>query len=498
MKKGVVIGGGIAGLVSASILSAQGFEITLLERNEKLGGKLRDIQMGEYQFDFGPSTITMPWVFEQVYREAHCTLDPELRFLPLMINSRNFFLDSKFIDLTADPEYMAHQMGELCPEDRQSLVAYLHETKRMYEVVEELLLEQSSMEWKGFLNPSMTKALFGVHAFQTMDSFHKRYFEDSRLLAMMNRYATQMGSSPYQIPATMAFTAYVEMVQGVHYVEGGNYRLIEALARLAEDSGVHVCTKSGVDEVLTENGQVRGVLLENGDDVTADFVISNVDIRTMQASLYPEKYRKTERVEPTLSSFLMLLGTDRKWPHLHHHNRFFPVDSGREYIDIFEQKQWSYSPTISVCNSSYTEPERAKQGAGSNLSVMVHVPANVGNQRDENWFERYYQYRDELIYQLEGTWGLEGLEDSIEVQQLYGPKEIEAMSGAWQGSLYGPVLHGRKAFLRPSMKESRFQGLYYTGDSTHPTGGAPMAALSGITIAKMVQQDAEHKMKVNV
>lgn len=495
MKKGVVIGGGIAGLVSASILSAQGFEITLLERNETLGGKLQDIQLGEYQFDFGPSTITMPWVFERVFREARRTVDPDLRFLPLTVNSRNFFLNSKFIDLTADPEYMAHQMSGLCPEDRDGFVSYLNEVKRMYEVAEENFFEQPVMNWKDFLNPSITKALLSVHPFQTMDTFHKSYFDDSRLLAMMNRYATYIGSSPYQTPATLAHIAYLEMVQGVYYIEGGNYRLIEAFTRLSEETGVDVQTNAEVEEIIIEQGIVRGVQLESGDCLSADFVISNVDVRTTQECLYPDEYRKPHREEPSLSGFLMLLGCNRKWPHLHHHNLFFPVDYGREYIDIFEQKQWSRSPSIYICNSSYTEPTRAKQGMGSNLYVLVNVPANQGNQRDESWFERYYQYRDEVIEQLETTWGFEELEDSIETQRFYGPKEIEAMSGAWQGSLYGPASHGRKAFFRPPMKERRFSGLYYTGGSTHPSGGTPMAALSGITISRMVQQDAEHKVK---
>lgn len=495
MKKGVVIGGGIAGLVSASILSAQGFEITLLERNETLGGKLQDIQLGEYQFDFGPSTITMPWVFERVFREARRTVDPDLRFLPLTVNSRNFFLNSKFIDLTADPEYMAHQMSGLCPEDRDGFVSYLNEVKRMYEVVEEHFFEQPVIEWKDYLNPSLTKALLSVHSFRMMDAFHKSYFDDSRLLAMMNRYATYIGSSPYQTPATLALNAYLEMVQGVYYIEGGNYRLIEAFARLAEETGVEVQTNAGVEEIIIEQGKVMGVQLESGDCLPADFVISNVDVRTTQEFLYPEKYRKPNKEEPSLSGFLMLLGTNRKWPHLHHHNLFFPQDYGREFIDIFEQKKWSRSPAIYICNSSFTEPARAKQGTGSNLCVLMNVPANQGNQRDESWFDRYYQYRDEIIEQLEMIWGLEGLEDSIETQQLYGPKEMETMSGAWQGSLYGPVSHGRKAFFRPPMKENRVHGLYYTGGSTHPGGGTPMAALSGITISRIVQQDAERTVK---
>lgn len=493
MKKGVVIGGGIAGLVSASILSAQGYEITLIERNETLGGKLQDIQLGDYRFDFGPSTLTMPWVFERVFREARRTIDPDLHFVPIAVNNRNFFAGGTIIDLSADPDYMAHQLANFSKENRQGFISYLNEVKQMYEIVESQFFENPVVKWKDYFSPNRMKALLKVHPFQSMDSFHQKYFDDPRLIAMMNRYATYVGSSPYETPATLSLVAYLELVQGVYYIEGGNYRLIEALVRLAEETGVKVLTGCPVEQIVIENGKVVGVTMTDREGISADFVVSNVDIRTTQESLFAEQHKRSVKDIPSVSGFVTLLGVKKKYPHLHHHNIFFPEDYGREFVDIFEQRRWSLSPSIYLCNSSFSEPEQACQGLGSNLSILVNVPANQRAEREESWFERYYQYRDQIIHWLETYWGMADLEDSIVEQRMYGPKEIESMSGAWQGSLYGPASHGSKAFRRPPMKDPKYKGLYYTGGTTHPGGGAPMAALSGMTVAQVIQQETEDK-----
>ncbi len=486
MKKGVVIGGGIAGLVSASVLASKGYEITLLERNVTLGGKLQKLQVGEYTYDFGPTMITMPWVFERVFREAGKTVDPMLRFLPLTVTSRNFFGSGSMMDLSSDAKHMLDQLDKFSPENREGFLAYLHEIERIYKVVAENFFENPVVEWSDYFSPTLLKSLLSVHPFQSMDHFHRTFFDDSRLVAMMNRYATYIGSSPYQTPATLSWIAYLELVQGAFYIEGGNYRLIESFERLARSVGVKIYKSTPAEEILSANGVVTGVRTE--DHVwEADFVISNVDVRTTKEQLLSQTNRSSKHSNPSMSGFITLLGINKKFPHLHHHNLFFPENYGREFVDIFDLREWSLSPAIYVCNSSFSEYDRAPK-EGSNLYIQINVPANEGNQREESWFDRYYQYRENIVYWLENDWGLKGLEESIEEERFYGPKEIEEMSGAWQGSIHGPVFHGKGAFLRPPMKDPRIEGLYYTGGSTHPGGGTPMAALSGLTIAQIIER----------
>lgn len=491
MKKGVVIGGGIAGLVSAIKLAAQGYEIILLEKQKKLGGKLQEVKLKDYRFDFGPSMISMPWIFEQVFREAGRTIDPSLRLIPLAVNSRNFFSNKTVVDLTADPEHMSEQLTKFSPENRQGFLDYLAEVQRMYEVVADHFWQNPMAEWSDFFSPRLLKAFMSVHPLRSMDSFHRRFFDDPRLLAMMNRYAAYVGSSPFQTPATMSLIGYLELVQGVYYIEGGSYRLIEVYEKLAKSLGVQIHTECPVDEILVQEEEVVGV--RAGDEKwEADFVISNVDVRTTRERMLLEKKKSVFSAPLSQSAFVCLFGVNKVFPHLHHHNFFFPLDYGREYIDIFEQKEWSLSPSIYICNSSFSEPDHVKKG--SNLYVLVNVPANHG-YKEEELAAKMEEYRNHLIYWLENYWGLTGLSDGLEVEKIYGPKDIEEGSGAWKGALYGPAAHRMNAFFRPPVKDRKIKGLYYTGSTTRPVGGAPMAVISGLRTAKTVQREHERELQ---
>jgi phytoene desaturase len=479
VKKGIVIGGGMAELVSATLLAARGYEIILLEKGRRIGEKWHSLQLGDYGFDMGSSRIIMPWVFERVFREAGKTMDPALHFIPLPVNSRNFFHNGTVIDLSADPDEMSKQLTRFSPENRQGFLDYILEIQQMYGRVEDSFFERPLVHWKNRFS------LGWIRSFQSMDTFHRAYFDDSRLLALLNRYATYVGSSPYLTPATLSWISYLELVQGVYYVEGGNHRILEAFERLAHSVGVQIYTQCAVDEVIVKEQQVIGV--RAGEERwEADFVISNLNSYPFQQKLLPTLQQEKKGIHLGLSGYLSLFGVNQKYAHLHHHNLFFPKESGREFIDIFEQKKWSLSPTIYICNSSFSEPNRAKQGKGSNLAVLIHVPARHPGVDEEIPYE---SYRDHVLYWLQYRCGLQGLSSSIEVEKRYGPTEIEAMSEADGGALYGSATHRIRDFFRPTVKERKLAGLYDAGGATCLGGGAPLAVMRGIHVAQIIQRD---------
>jgi phytoene desaturase len=481
VKKGIVLGGGMAGLVSASLLAARGYEIILLENGRKIGEKWRSLQLGDYRFDVGSSRIIMPWMFERVFREVGKTIDPALRFIPLPINSRNFFYNGTVVDLAADPDAMSKQLARFSPENRQGFLDYILAVQQIYEQVEDAFFEHPMM-------PGQSRFSLGwMRPFPSMDTFHRTYFDDVRLLALMNRYATYVGSSPYLTSATQLWISYLELVQGVYYVEGGNDRILEAFERLAHSVGVQMYTQSAVDEVIVQEQRVVGVRAGK-ERWEADFIISNLASGTIQEKLLPTLWQEKKKASPGLSGYLSLFGVNRKYAHLHHHNLFFPKENGREFIDIFEQKKWSLSPTIYICNSSFSEPERAKQGRGSNLSVLIHVPAqHAGEGEDER--RQAEKYRDHVLHWLQSRCGLQGLSSAIEVEKCFGPAEITAMFGAYGGRLSGSAIHRMWDFFRPTLKKRKIAGLYDVEGATCLDGGAPLAVLRGIQVAQMIQRD---------
>ena len=237
MKKGIVIGGGIAGLVAAIRLAAYGYEITLLEKQKELGGRCRSFQLNSYFFDGEFVPVMMPEVIGEVYREAGEEMDPDLRFIPLPVNSRHFFYNKTVIDLSADPDYMMEQLTAFSQEEQNRFFDYLSEVQQMYEVIEDYVIRKPNRSWTDFFRNKAIWRGLKARPFESLDAFHRRYFKDHRLIAMMNRYALYVGSSPYQAPAALAILSYLEMVHGLSYVEGGNRRLVEALVRLAKRWG---------------------------------------------------------------------------------------------------------------------------------------------------------------------------------------------------------------------------------------------------------------------
>jgi phytoene desaturase len=460
-----------------------------LEKQSTLGGKIQEVKLDGFQFDFEPSMITMPWIFERVFREAGKTIDPKLRFIPLAVNSRNFFESGTVVDLTSDPDYMIEQLRMLSPENRQGFIDYLNESARLYQIADENFFDNPATNWSDLLSFQWMKTFLSVYPFLTMDAFHKRFFDDPRLLAMMNRYATYVGSSPYQAPAALGFFAYLEMVQGAYYVEGGSYRLIEALERLAADLNVHIFRDTLVNQIMVKSDNLFEVQTDKY-LWDADFVISSVDIATFRGLMEKERKQPKSKNQQSSSGFLCLLGVEKTYKHLHHHNYFYPVDPSREYVDIFEQGEWSLSPTLHVSYSGFSESTRAKNG--SNLAIHVNVPAY--DEKNRLHQQDYYDaYKDFIVHWLETKLGLVDLGKSIVTQKCYGPKELEERIGT-KHSVIDRV--NVSNFFQPNIKDKWVEGLYYTDSSTHIGGSTAMSVINAINAVHIVEEDLAKRDRV--
>jgi phytoene dehydrogenase-like protein len=187
-----------------------------------------------------------------------------------------------------------------------------------------------------------------------------------------------------------------------------------------------------------------------------------------------------------------LIGVKCLLPFLAHHNYFYPRDSGRHFIDLFEQKEWPGSPVIYVGNSSVSEPNRA--AGGSNLCVMVQVPAGEPNGLSPAVRDGQ-TYRDQLVYLLEQVWGLEGLSENVEVEKWLGPADIEEITRATGGTLFGTAIHGWRSFARPPLRDKNISGLYYLGSAAYPVDSLSMSVLSGLHAAEMIEQDWVKEMQ---
>ncbi|UOY92099.1 phytoene desaturase family protein [Ectobacillus sp. JY-23] len=482
MTRAVIIGGGLGGLSAAITLRNNGYDVTVLEKNNHFGGKLMPVQIGSHYFDFGPNTITMPHIFQKVIEQTGEKAADYFQYIKLDTHTRNFFSDGTTFDLSGDKDIMVNQFSKFDPKARYE--AFLTEVERLYELSAMHFLPRTFTSWKDYLSPSLTKALLQVRPLQSLDHFFRMYFHHPNILQAFNRYATYIGSSPYAAPATFAMIAHLELTQGVYYVKGGNTKIAEAFVKIAKKLGITLHTNAEVTSVLTENKQVKGVVV-NGEHIDADVVIMNADLLQAYPALVTEEKRpsfsnkKVASYEPSISAFVILAGLNMRHKDLLHHNVFFSSNYKQEFTQLFMNKQYASDPTIYICNSSHTDPNVSPEG--DNFFILVNAPSTE-NKENHPPAQEYKEH----IYNILEQKGL-SIRSHLINERIITPTDIEETFGAYKGALYGISANKRQnAFLRPFNQSKDIHNLYFVGGTTHPGGGSPMVTISGMNVAREI------------
>lgn len=492
MKKIIIIGAGLGGLSAACRLAKSGFSVTVLEKNAVVGGKVNLIESGGYRFDTGASLVTLPHVFEELFEFCGRRLEDYLTFERLDPICRYFWSDGTRFDASQDLEKTEEQIARIAPEDVENFRKYLVDAKAKYEIAEKTFLSKPFNELGELLTAKNLPALLKISSLKTLDRHNANYFKSEKMRQLFNRFATYSGSSPYKIPATFALLPFVEFGFGAWYARGGIYEIPKALEKLARELGVEFVFDAEVEKILVENGKAAGVKIKNDFDdedfLFADFIISNADavvtyrelIEAKDRRSFPDK--KLEKREPSSSGFVLLFGTNKKFPALAHHNIFFSDDYQTEFRHIFDIRIPTPHPTIYVCASSVTDAGAAPAG-GENLFVLVNVPYM---RWQVNWQFEAEPYRKVIVKKLE-KFGLENLNDSIGFEEFITPEDFELLYRANKGSIYGVSSNGIwSAFKRIPNKAKDIDNLYFAGGAAHPGGGMPLVLLSGKMAADLI------------
>ncbi|WP_078410864.1 phytoene desaturase family protein [Priestia abyssalis] len=482
MKRVLIVGGGLGGLAAGMKLQANGYKVSIFEQNHHFGGKMVPIQLGDYSFDFGPNTITMPQVFQEILTEAGENPDDYLEFIKLETHTVNFFPDGTPFFMTTDRNKMVEQLERLDSHAEISYYDYLEEVKILYETVEKQFFYRTFSSWTDYFDPSLFQALWSVHPFETMDHFHRQFFRNDYVRHAFNRYAAYIGSSPFSAPAAFAYIGHLEFNDGVYYVKGGNTKISEAFTSVLTKLGANLYTSTKVRKIMVEQKQAKGIELENGETVMGDIIIVNGDVLTAYPDLVEEKRHphfkngKADRYEPSLSAFVIMAGLKERNPHFIHHQVYSSSDYEAEFHELFQEKRLPSDPTIYIWNSSYIDPQRAP---GDNLFIFVNAPADSGS----------FSYRPEeykhLIYKKLKRFGVD-IPSQLVVEKVITPGDLASAFSAYKGASYG-IRSTRKldSFLRSSNKSKDISNLYFSDGTTHPAG-APMAVISGINAADAI------------
>jgi len=500
MNEIFIIGAGIGGLSTAIRLAAAGLRVTIYEKNPQVGGKMGQVQADGFRWDIGPSVITMRHVFEELFASAGRRLEDYLTLEPVDPLTRYFYPNGTVLDAKADPEQMAAQIRQIAPPDVAGYEKYLRYAAQIHRITGPVFIYDQPPTWRSFWRVPFPD-WFKIDGLRTMQKAIESHVQSPELRQLLGRFATYVGGSPYLAPATLNVIAHVELSGGVWYPRGGIYAIAQAMAQLAEELGVTIHTSCGVKEIGVANGRFSHLILENGKIVRGTAVVSNLDVTTTRQHLLKNFNAKAQRrrgltihhlpitihhspPESSCSGFILLLGINKQFPELAHHNILFSPDYPAEFKAIFKQGQPPTDPTIYIAITSKTDPQHAPEG-GENWFVLVNAPP-LDDRYD--WHANQQAYRD-LVLQKIADFGFD-VRDHIVTEQVLTPHDLAEGSGAWRGALYGASPNSPwAAFKRPHNRSPQIQGLYYVGGTTHPGGGVPMVTLSGKVAAELVLED---------
>ena len=484
-RHAIVVGAGLGGLAVALRLAAEGWRVTICERGPAAGGKMNTYEKDGYRFDTGPSLVTLPEVFEELFAAAGTCLADHVTPERIAPHAHYVYPDGTTFDhSTSLPDWLA-TVRALDRRDVDGFWRFLRLGARLYELSRRTFFARSPYEKPEFAQLKDLRHMPLRYGWGNYNRTVEVHFHSPHLRQLYNRYPTYVGSSPYLAPATLAVIPYIEYAFGGWYFKGGLYTLVRSLTEILRQKNVELLTNAPVARMLESSGRVCGVQTSDGTTITGDVVVMNGDASTVPALLGRAASDTVRLKDRSLSGLVFLLGLKKKLPQLHHHNVYFSSDYRQEFHHLFTEGRFPDDPTVYVNVPSRTDPGVAP-GRGESLFIMANAPAVENIPWDPEHTERAWT----RVYDRLMRSGFPRIDEDVAFREVWTPATMAARYGMPGGSIYGMASHGWKAsFFRPPNRDRHVQGLYYVGGSSHPGGGTPMVLLSAKITSTMIAED---------
>jgi phytoene desaturase len=484
-KKIIVIGSGFGGLGAANRLAAQGHQVEIFEARDKLGGRGYTYEINGFKFDGGPTVITAPFMFDDIFATAGRKREDYIKFLPVNPFYRIFDHTGRAFDYNNNPEFIYEQIRNWSPVDVENYQRFIRTTKAIFDKGFVELADKPFLHVTDMLK--VAPDLIKLQSYLTVYQYVSKFVKDDFLRQVFSFHPLLVGGNPFDTTSIYAMIHYLEREWGVHYAVGGTGAIVDALAKLFTEMGGKIYLNNPVQEILVdEKRKVKGIRLANGETHTADVVISNADVAFTYRNLIPAKYRRkyTDRriknMEYSMSLFVIYFGTKRRYldSRLAHHNiilseRFKPL-----LDDIFNKKVLADDFSLYLHMPTITDPSMAPEGMES-FYVLSPVP-HLGSGTD--WKKEAKPYRDKIMNFLEDKY-LPDLQENIVAEHYIDPLHFQNTLNSYLGAAFSvkPILT-QSAWFRPHNQSEEFDNLYFVGAGTHPGAGLP-GVLSSSKIA---------------
>ena len=506
MSRVVVVGAGLGGLAAATRLAHAGHQVTVLEQSTRVGGKLGRYSRDGFGFDTGPSLLTIPSVYEELFALTGAPLSSVVDLRSVDPAFRYRFPDGTVLDVPSGggQRVAAAMDAALGAGTGAQWSAFQERAREIWEAARGPFLSAPLEGPRSLLRESRKVGdLVTIAPWQSLRRVGRRYLKDARLRMLLDRYATYTGSDPRRAPAALATVPYVEQTFGAWYIDGGLRGLVDAVALRALECGAEIRTGADVAQIIVKDApgpvgwRTQGVRLRDGTTVEADVVVSNADAAHTYHELLsgpPGELgrRRLRRADPSLSGFVLLLALRGRTEGLRHHTVLFPTDYDDEFDSVFgsgkHRGHARPAPDPTVYISAPDDPTLRPDDDHEAWFVLVNAPRHRPGEpsRGVDWHaDGLAETYADRILEVMASRGLD-VRDRVLWRVVRTPADLEYETRSVGGSIYGSSSNGaRSAFLRPANR-SNVEGLFLVGGSAHPGGGIPLVGMSAAIVADLV------------
>jgi phytoene desaturase len=469
----IIVGSGIGGLTAGIRLQATGnYNVTILEKLDQIGGRARVFKDQGFTFDAGPTVITVPDMFRDVFKAANRKMEDYVELVPVEPFYRIHFSDGTHFDYST-PEKNIPQIKKISPAD---VIGYERMIKAVKPIYEKGFQELSFKSFHKFTSMlKIAPSLIKLQSYRSNYSFVSKYIKNENLRIVFSFHPLLIGGNPYTVPSIYSLIQYLEKEFGVWFARGGTTNLVHALATLFEEIGGKIRLNTEIDKIEVKNNHVIGIRTVSNDFLPSNIIISNADPAFTYTKMIDSKWRKKnddrryKKAKYSMGLVVIYFGTNKQYPEMKHHTIILGPRYKGLLEDIFKKKILSDDFSSYLHVPTRTDPSLAPKDHEA-FYILIPVPHQDSGI---DWESLAEPFKQKILTFLEENY-LPRLKENLVTERILTPLDFERDYNSFKGSGFSvePVFT-QSAWFRPHNKSEDIDGLYLVGAGTHPGAGLP-------------------------